>query len=110
MKVYKVNKFETSSKVSQKIVFENCHLFFDDEGDHNLIEGGHIEGMMFSIENDLTLITNPDVPIYFKQASLLSIKKVIKELKSINKGSDNSDYQEYIDEIESIVSSAQGIM
>jgi hypothetical protein len=75
--------------------------------DNNLIEGGHIAGLMFAIENDLILVATPEVPYYFKRASIDTLNKVIKELKSIDKEAQSNDNQAYIEHLESVVTLGQ---
>lgn len=73
--------------------------------DNNLIEDGHLVGLMLSIENDLEIIASPDTPKYFKEPSLYVVVKVKKELESMFSETKDEEIAEYITYLESALTS-----
>ena len=66
---------------------------------NNLIDIGHVEGIMIHIATDVTVVTEPDLPFIFKKEGVSNIKKALRQLVAMRANSGDSALDVYINHL-----------
>jgi hypothetical protein len=74
---------------------------------NNLSEMSHIEGIMLSISNHISVITETELPYQFKAKSLQVVKKALSHINMMKKNSGSNELDGYINYIKNALKVSQ---